>query len=292
MSSKRKELKEESPDHARKILKTKNLKLFAELVVESGSPDVNLWRDIAKGFNLIWRYFPGKAPACDARPSQVREMAPIARDATWSSVRRGKDDTLCKEIYASALDECSRGWMRGPFDLESLPEGAVLTRRFGVEQTSTLADGSRVQKFRPIHDFTESLINITNSCPETILPMGVDQICSSLVSRMRSRPNEKMVSKAIDLRKAYKNLPLSAEALVDSYICVCSPETGNPQAFQTLVLPFGARSAVMGFCRTWYAIWRIGVVVFNLHWTVYFDDYYLVAEVAEAKHVEMAQHLS
>jgi hypothetical protein len=44
-----------------------------------------------------------------------------------------------------------------------------------------------------------------------------------------------------------------------------------------MVLPFGARAAVMGFCRTSYAIGRIGVVVFNLHWTVYFDDFFLVA---------------
>ena len=60
-------------------------------------------------------------------------------------------------------------------------------------------------------------------------------------------------------------------------ICVYSPEDGSPRAFQTMVLPFGARAAAMGFCRTSYAIGRIGVVVFNLHWTVYFDDFFLVA---------------
>lgn len=31
--------------------------------------------------------------------------------------------------------------------------------------------------------------------------------------------------------------------------------------------------------------------MFGLHWTVYFDDYFLVAEVSEAKHVDMAQQL-
>ena len=40
-----------------------------------------------------------------------------------------------------------------------------------------------------------------------------------------------------------------------------------------------------------YAICRIGVVLFNLHWTVYFDDYILVAEVHESRHVDLAQQL-
>ena len=74
------------------------------------------------------------------------------------------------------------------------------------------------------------------------------------------------------------------DVLQDSYIAVFSPKDGVPQAFQTLVLPFGARAAVMGFCRTSCAMWRIGVAIFGLHWTVYFDDYFLVAEVFESKH--------
>ena len=121
--------------------------------------------------------------------------------------------------------------------------------------------------------------------------MGVAQICAALVKRMRIQPGCDLVCKTIDLRKAYKNLPISEAALGDAYIAVYSPETGMPLAFQTKVLPFGARAAVMGFCRTSYAIWRIGVVVFGLHWTVYFDDYFLVAEVHESKHVDMAQQL-
>ena len=181
--------------------------------------------------------------------------------------------------------------MNGPFTFEELPKHAVLTRRFGVKQSSTLSDGSKVLKFRPIDDYSESLINVTNACDETIQPMGVDQICAALVKRMRIQPGCDLVCKTIDLRKAYKNLPISETALGDAYIAVYSPDAGVPLAFQTKVLPFGARAAVMGFCRTSYAIWRIGVVIFGLHWTVYFDDYFLVAEVHESKHVDMAQQL-
>ena len=100
-----------------------------------------------------------------------------------------------------------------------------------------------------------------------------------------------MVGKTIDLRKAYKNLPLSEEALGDSYMCVLDPSSGNPRAFQSLILPFGARAAVMGFCRVSHALWLIGVVIFKFHWTVFFDDFYLVSSVAESRHMEVAQKL-
>eukprot|EP00435_Cladocopium_sp_Y103_P055201 s3147_g18.t1 len=266
------------------------------MVRASGSPDVNIAADISKGFDLMGPIpsggaFPCKPLYATLLPEQVREMSALSREATWAAVKRSKGGDMCNEIYKSTLEECQKGWMRGPFSLEELPKDAVLTRRFGVQQTATLADGSRISKFRPIDDFLESLINVTNSCAESIAPMGIDMICAGLVRRMRVRPGESLVCKTIDLRKAYKNLPISKAALDDGYICVLSPETGLPEAFQTLVLRFGARAAVMGFCRTSYALWRIGVIIFGLQWSVYFDDYFLVAEVHEARQIDLAQKL-
>ena len=287
---------ESSPAHVKEVLAGKNMALFAELIEASGSPDLGLASNIAKGFDLMGPMpaggvYPKKPLYATLLPEQVREMATLAREAVWSAVRRSKNDEMCQDIYNSTLDECSKGWMSGPIPFDKLPKHAVVTRRFGVKQSSTLSDGSKVLKFRPIDDYTESLINVTNACDETIQPMGVDQICAALVKRMRIQPGCDLVCKTIDLRKAYKNLPISESALDDAYIAVYSPESGVPLAFQTKVLPFGARAAVMGFCRTSYAIWRIGVVVFGLHWTVYFDDYFLVAEIHESKHVDMAQQL-
>eukprot|EP00435_Cladocopium_sp_Y103_P037885 s2024_g10.t1 len=287
---------EGSPEHARKILKSKNLHLFAELVEASGSPDKSIARDVAMGFSLMGPVpaggiYPLKPLHATLLPEQVREMAGLARDATWCAVKRSKNGDMCQEIYDSAVEECQRGWMKGPFTFDQLPERSVLTRRFGVRQTATLADGSRISKFRPIDDFSESLVNATNACDETIQPMGVDQLSAALIRRMQVRPGDRLQCKTIDLRKAYKNLPIAESSLDDAYICVYSPVAREPQAFQTLVLPFGARAAVMGFCRTSYAIWRIGVVVFNLHWSVYFDDFFLVAEVHESAHIDLAQRL-
>eukprot|EP00438_Fugacium_kawagutii_P010732 Skav213183 [mRNA] locus=scaffold11:233828:234958:- [translate_table: standard] len=267
-----------------------------ELICESGSPDTRLTEDMARGFDLMGEIpcggiFPFKPLHACLLPEQVREMAGLSKEATWHATRRFKDDQVVADVFDATSEERARGWLEGPFELDELPVDAVLTRRFGVRQSSTLADGSRTFKTRPIDDFSESLINSTNSCNEAIQPMSIDMICAALVKRHRLRGREALQGKTIDLRKAYKNLPLSADALGDAYICVYAPDEGRPLAYQSLVLPFGARSAVMAFCRTSYAIWRVGVSVFRLHWTVYFDDFYLVAESKESRHIDLTQQV-
>ena len=112
---------------------------------------------------------------------------------------------MAKEIHRITLEERDRGWLKGPYKLADLPSGSVLTRRFGVKQSTTLADGTRTFKTRPIDDYSESLVNATNSSCESIQPMSVDVI----------------LGKTIDLRKASKNLPGSRDALVRLlHLCV------------------------------------------------------------------------
>ena len=278
------------------MLMGKNLALFEELVQASGSPDKDLAHQIARGFDLMGtipteNIFPQKLLHATLTPGQVREMSSISRPATWQSTKKCMDKDLASEVHRITLEECERGWLKGPFSLHELPDSAILTRRFGVKQSTTLSDGSRTYKTRPIDDFSESLVNSTNAADEAIQPMSIDMILSALAMRFRCWGPEELKGKTIDLRKAYKNLPLSSDALDDAYICVLDPVSMESQAFQSQVLPFGARAAVMGFCRVSHALWHIGVAIFKLHWTVFFDDFYLVSSAAESRHVDMAQQL-
>lgn len=52
-----------------------------------------------------------------------------------------------------------------------------------MQQSSSLADGSRAYKTRPIDDFSESLVNSTSSCEECIQTMGIDMILAALELR-------------------------------------------------------------------------------------------------------------
>ena len=139
----------------------------------------------------------------------------------------------------------------------------------------------------------KSLANLTSSSSETVAPHGVDCIVAGLIHRSRQARalgvREILKAETIDLRKAYKQLPLSEKALHDSWICVLNPETKQPEAFRSRVLPFGSRPSVVGFCRTSHCLWFLGVHLFRLHWTCYFDDYVLVACEQELEHLNLIQ---
>ena len=174
--------------------------------------------------------------------------------------------------------------------MNSLNPRSVCTRRFGVEQKSTNPSGEVVVKIRPVDDYTESLVNLTNGSQESISVHGVDFIVSGIGHRMdlcrTSGISPDLLTKTVDLRKAYKQLPVSEASLEDSYLCGKDPVSGDPKLFQCRVLPFGARAAVAGFCRTSHAIWYVGTSILLLHWSVYFDDFVIVEDARPAKHCE------
>ena len=204
---------------------------------------------------------------------------PHRHKAIWNSCKGSASDRVAQEVFRITKEERDCGWLEGPF-YDDLPMDAILTRRFGVEQSSTRADGSVVSKVRPVDDYTESQVNLTNSCDETVSPHGVDTIvagaCLRVISRPKDHAPENLLGCTIDLRKAYKQLAIHPKSLNDAYLCVFDTEAGTPAAFKTLVLPFGARAAVNGFCRCSLALFWIGVVLLQLHWSVFFNDFFVL----------------
>ena len=71
------------------------------------------------------------------------------------------DEEITKGVCDATIKELEQGWLRGPIDPKALGPQSIVTRPFGVKQSSTESDGSRVVKVRPIDDFTESLVNLT-----------------------------------------------------------------------------------------------------------------------------------
>ena len=100
---------------------------------------------------------------------------------------------------------------------------------------------------------------------------------------------EKLLARAIDLRKAYKQLPLDKASLPHACICVYCPRTGKPEIYMGRVLPFGSRAAVVGFCRTSRALHHVGVKLFRLRWTTLNDDFLLVCAEQESRHLDVIQ---
>eukprot|EP00435_Cladocopium_sp_Y103_P035364 s4056_g9.t1 len=173
------------------------------------APIIRLDLTTTHGIELLWRILSSPSvvavhlgPPCGTS-SRARDIR-----RPHGTPRLSTNKELAAEVYKITVEECERGWLKGPFTLDELPSRSVLTRRFGVQQSSTMADGSRVYKTRPIDDFSESLVNSTNSCEESIQPMSIDMILAALAMRHRCWGPEELLGKSIDLRKAYKNLPV------------------------------------------------------------------------------------
>ncbi|CAE7624913.1 unnamed protein product [Symbiodinium sp. CCMP2592] len=201
----KKELDEsfDGPEHCKKILAGKPLKLFGEMVKAAGHADANLVRDIQNGFDLLGEIpsssvLPKKTTVASLSIEDVRIATPANQRAIWEATRTCRDPEIASEVYRLTLEERDKGWLTGPFSLADVPETAIVTRRFGVRQGVTTTANGVAAKIRPIDDFTESLANLTCTCAETIDPHSVNVIVAGILRRCRL------------LRKSGKDFPLAS----------------------------------------------------------------------------------
>ncbi|CAE7198396.1 ubiad1 [Symbiodinium natans] len=264
--------KETLPKHCAKTLGKKRLLLFGEMIEAAGHNDPSLVADMSKGFALggpipYCPEFRAKRTAATMAVDDLRGSAQRMRKGILNSTKSSGDDVVDAETYRVTLDEVERGWLDGPLKESDLGASSLLTRRFGVVQNN---------KTRPIDNYLESGLNATSSSYDTITVHTADCIASGLARRLRADAKcrlHQLLLKSWDLHKAYKNLPLSLEALEDSFLCVYDPKGKCPRIFRQKVLPFGSRHSVHAFCRVSLGIWKVLVVLFLCHINVYFDDF-------------------
>ena len=284
-------LKDSLAPHLKKILSPKRLCLMREMIQETGYGDVGLFDDLCKGFEVtgkiprshVYRVSPAYATLS---PTELRAKAALTRKCILDSMAKSCSSDLAADVYAATQEEVLNGWLDGPLDADALDPCISVTRRFGVRQGT--GESARV---RPIDNFTESLVNHTTFREETIEPHTVDVVCASLAMRLRARrdvgKSSDTVLKATDLRKAYKQLGVSENALQDAHLAVANPATGRAEVYMSKVLPFGSCSAVNGFCRASSCLWYLGAILLAFEWTVYYDDFFSFTERQVAKHTDM-----
>ena len=283
-----KRLKEEMPDHCKKILAQKRLTLFGKILEEVGHEDTDLHLEVARGFDLsgpIPRsgvYKKRKKPGNLSR-AELRRRAGTVRKTIYASTKSSGDPEIDDAVFEATTKEKESGWLHGPYTLEEIPLDASVTRRFGIKQGG---------KVRPIDNFTESLVNLTASSGETIELHGTDTIAAIAAYWMESMPKYSSTNlpalkvKTWDLKKAYKQLCVSEDGLNDSYLAVYEPQTRKTLVYGQYVLPFGACASVHAFCRTSYAMWKVGIRGLKILWSTYFDDYVVFCREEERQHVE------
>ena len=106
--------KQDSPEHARKILAKKNLLLFHEMVKESGSPDLNLASDIANGFDIMGTILATSIYPTKHMHASDAAAGPGQRDGgALEAAKRVVDPDISAEVYRITLEERDKGWLRG-----------------------------------------------------------------------------------------------------------------------------------------------------------------------------------
>ncbi|CAE7243947.1 unnamed protein product [Symbiodinium natans] len=260
--------KQALPQHIRDSLRSKRILLFQEMLSASAYPDKAIGEDILKGFPLT-----GSLPLPEGWEPDVRPA--LMTDADLSALHCDNNDKIIQEVaqnsrfvqelWDKSIQERDKGWSQGPYRLADLPEDALISKRFGIQQG---------HKLRPIDDLSQSLINMAFESHGKVHVHDADVITAALLMFRRLHKG-KVFGKTLDLKAAYRQLPLEERALDKAFIAVKCPETGEVVFFRLLCLPFGATAAVHSFIRVSLALCHIGNVLFRLPMTAYYDDFTL-----------------
>ena len=164
------ELKSSLPDHLRCILRPKRLLLWKEILEQEGYPDLGVFDELCQGTELCGEVPKSGIFEADFKPAKqaVSTLISNASSSNKSIVHRtrssGSEDADLA-VYTKTLEEVEKGWLLGPLDPATLPQGAVISRRFGLRQPD---------KVRPIDDMSVSGINATVQAAERPRPRSVD----------------------------------------------------------------------------------------------------------------------
>ena len=272
------ELHRSVPQHLSPVLKGKKLWVFEEMLLASGYGDTSIASEIGRGFGLTGPiptsgglFKPIVKPASMSKEC-LRAAAPAVRAGILQAPERAGSSELDQEVHDITKEEVAKGWLAGPVPLEQLSETSSLSRRFGVEQRS-----SGVHKVRPIVNLSESFFNATASRTETIRPHGLDVVCAGIAIRLRTRDRFGLASvpklKVVDLRKVYKQLGISVDALQDAFLCVPDPVSAKPSITSVVCCPSG--------------LWLLGCALLFVHWTMFYEDFIVLVETSLTKHCDL-----
>ncbi|CAE7395842.1 ubiad1 [Symbiodinium pilosum] len=230
------EIRDSVPTHCLEVLERKRLAIFDELLREAGHRDTDLVQDIARGFDLS-----GPIPGC-------REFKPKLTLASMPVRELHRAAPLMREI--TMANTGSSG-------------DAVLDEALYEATMKEVSKGH--------------CVNATASSVDSVAVHSADTVAAGLCYRlhrdMKCRTHGGVHTRAWDLHKAYKNLPLSTQAKDEAFLSVFNPRANKAELFSQKVLPFGARSSVHGFIRTSFGMWRVGLTLLLLHWSIFVDDY-------------------
>ena len=259
------------PEHVRRATEGKRILLTEEILKSIDYEDMEVLELLRDGSPLAGD-IPSSAvfeecykPCLLTLPQLVRE-SDKQNQAILASCKTSGDRAVDEQILAETKEEVRLGWARGPFD--SVPEGCVVSRRFGLVQGS---------KTRMIDDYSISGINDTASTSNKVDLHMVDTF-AAMMRQFYQQCEEaglgsELMARTYDLKSAYRQVPIREDHLQFSFFSIFNVEKGCAETYQLLTLPFGATHSVYSFLRLSRSLYSIATRALFLLITNFYDDF-------------------
>ena len=200
-----------------KVVAKKKLLLWESLLREFAFDDLGVIKFMMEGVPIVGQHdtptcFKSKLKPAVISEAQLRESAEARREAMILKSHQ-QEPHVAKSLEETAREEVEMGILEGPMSEAQVT--ATLghnswssIRRFGLDQGS---------KIRPIDDGRESQTNNTFTSDLKLDLQGIDYMANLalLISRAENErslangvPPTKWVGKTVDLKRAYKQVPL------------------------------------------------------------------------------------
>ncbi|CAE7236545.1 unnamed protein product [Symbiodinium sp. CCMP2592] len=256
--------------------------------------------DMTSGFKIVGEEFPSGIFPLEPRPATLTPEELLAQSRStkpliWEQVNDAPLDANSRELFEITEAEYrEKGWLEQPRsweELELLFGDWLPAKRFGVRQRD---------KLRPIDDLAANGANSAFAACDKLTLRAFDELvwCATYIMRVlvqkgtvhlvlscgrvisgplhdfwriktdRARP----LLKTIDLKAAYKQLPLHPEHRRFCVVALKHPDSGQVRGYASRVLPFGASGSVTCFNRVARLIQRILQEAWILNCN-YFDDF-------------------
>ena len=283
-------------DQAPQLGKVCHIELYAEMLREVRSVDMELLQFLLHGFPIVGPIAPtGRWPPYEKTQKvvPVEEALKRAWDLRRKIVNRVHAVPVTQnliKIWEASLEDANEGSCLGPFASESEVskilgcEDWIPTQRFEVVQKN---------KVRGCDSATTNMINQVTEISEKLQLPSTDSNVAAL-RRLRSlKPEEALCGWVLDERKAYRQVAVRPDQRKFSVICLKNPEVGSPHFFIMVGHSFGLVSAVYNYNRRSAAINEILVSLFGLLAFSFYDDKYgfePASTVASAKQIAESVH--
>ena len=264
-----------------KVVAKKKLLLWESLLKELACDDLGVTKFMMEGVPIVGQHdtpacFKSKLKPAVITEAQLRESAEARREAMIMKSHQ-QESRVVKSLEETAREEVDMGILEGPMSEAEVT--ATLghsswssIRRFGLDQGS---------KIRPIDDGRESQTNNAFTSDLKLDLQGIDYMANLAMlissaeserSRAKGVPPRKWVGKTVDLKRAYKQVPLHPSHR-DMVVVFQSTGKNQKEFYLCNSLLFGLSASVFSFVRIARSLWFILSKVLNLPMGNYFDDY-------------------